>query len=44
VLLTPVAITADNVKDVVADEFVKATDICTTAAAKAACAKFGLSS
>jgi D-xylose transport system substrate-binding protein len=44
VLLTPVAITADNVKAVVADEFVKAADICSTPAAKAACAKVGLSS
>jgi D-xylose transport system substrate-binding protein len=43
ILLTPVAITANNVKDVVADGFVKATDICSTTAAKAACAKFGLS-
>jgi D-xylose transport system substrate-binding protein len=43
ILLTPVAITANNVKDVVADEFVKATDICSSAAAKAACAKFGIS-
>jgi len=43
VLLTPVAITADNVKDVVADEFVKASEICTTDAAKAACTKYGVS-
>jgi D-xylose transport system substrate-binding protein len=43
VLLTPVAITADKVKDVVADEFVKADEICTTAEAKAACTKYGVS-
>jgi D-xylose transport system substrate-binding protein len=43
VLLTPVAITADKVKDVVADGFVKAADICTTADAKAACTKNGVS-
>jgi D-xylose transport system substrate-binding protein len=42
VLLTPVAITADKVKDVVADGFVKAADICTTAAAQAACTKYGV--
>ena len=42
VLLTPVAITADTVKDVVADGFVKASDICTTAAAQAACTKYGV--
>jgi len=43
VLLTPVAITADKVKDVVADEFVKASEICTTPEAKTACTKFGVS-
>jgi D-xylose transport system substrate-binding protein len=43
VLLTPVAITADKVKTVVADGFVKVADICTTAAAKTACTKFGVS-
>ena len=42
ILLTPVAITAANVKDVVADEFVKASEICTTDAAKAACEKNGV--
>jgi D-xylose transport system substrate-binding protein len=42
VLLTPVAITAANVKDVVTDGFVKASDICTTDAAKAACTKNGV--
>jgi D-xylose transport system substrate-binding protein len=43
VLLVPVAITADKVKDVVADGFVKAADICTTAEAKTACTKYGVS-
>jgi D-xylose transport system substrate-binding protein len=43
VLLVPVAITPDKVKDVVADGFVKASDICTTDAAKAACTKYGVS-
>jgi D-xylose transport system substrate-binding protein len=43
ILLTPVAIQAEQVKDVVADEFVKASDICTTDAAKAACTKYGVS-
>src|SRR3954454_22694914 len=43
ILLTPVAIQAPQVKDVVADGFVKADQICTTAAAKAACAKYGVS-
>jgi D-xylose transport system substrate-binding protein len=42
ILLTPQAITAANVKDVVADGFVKASDICTTDAAKAACTKNGV--
>jgi D-xylose transport system substrate-binding protein len=42
VLLTPVAITAETVKDVVADGFVKAAEICTTDAAKAACTKYGV--
>jgi D-xylose transport system substrate-binding protein len=42
VLLKPVAITADKVKDVVADGFVKASDICTAALA-AACTKNGVS-
>jgi D-xylose transport system substrate-binding protein len=41
VLLTPVAITADTVKTVVADGFVKASDICTPALA-AACTKYGV--
>jgi D-xylose transport system substrate-binding protein len=42
VLLTPVAITADKVKDVVADGFVKASEICTTPEAQAACTKNGV--
>jgi D-xylose transport system substrate-binding protein len=43
VLLIPVAIQPAQVKDVVNDGFVKASEICTTAAAKAACAKYGVS-
>jgi len=43
ILLTPVAITPPTVKDVVADGFVKASEICTTAEAKAACTKYGVS-
>jgi len=43
ILLTPVAIQPPQVKDVVADGFVKASDICTTEAAKAACTKYGVS-
>jgi D-xylose transport system substrate-binding protein len=43
ILLTPVAIQAEQVKDVVADGFVKASEICTTDAAKAACTKYGVS-
>src|SRR3954451_21260266 len=43
VLLTPVTIQAPQVKDVVADGFVTAAQICTTAAAKAACTKYGVS-
>jgi D-xylose transport system substrate-binding protein len=42
VLLTPVAITQDNVKDVVADGFVKASEICTSADLQAACTKYGV--
>lgn len=42
VLLTPVAITAENVKDVVADGFVKVDEVCTTAELKAACTKYGV--
>jgi D-xylose transport system substrate-binding protein len=42
VLLTPVAITAETVKDVVADEFVKASEICTSAELQAACTKYGV--
>jgi D-xylose transport system substrate-binding protein len=43
IILTPVTIQAPQVKDVVADGFVKASEICTTAAAKAACTKYGVS-
>ncbi len=43
VLLMPVAIQAPQVKDVVADGFVTAAEICTTDAAKAACTKYGVS-
>jgi D-xylose transport system substrate-binding protein len=43
ILLTPVPIQAEQVKDVVADGFVKASEICTTADAKTACAKYGVS-
>ena len=43
VLLVPQAIFADTVKEVVADGFTTAAKICTTEAAKAACAKFGVS-
>jgi D-xylose transport system substrate-binding protein len=42
VLEVPVAITAQNVEDVVKDDFVKASEICTTAALKAACTKYGV--
>jgi D-xylose transport system substrate-binding protein len=41
ILLTPVMIMKDQVKDVVADGFVKAADICTGATA-AACTKYGV--
>ncbi len=43
VLLQPQAITADSVKDVVADGFTTADKLCTTSALKAACAKYGVS-
>lgn len=42
VLLVPQGITAETVKDVVADGFQKAADICTTDALKAACTKYGV--
>lgn len=42
VLLVPQGITADTVKDVVADGFAKAADICSTDALKAACTKYGV--
>src|SRR4051794_16916489 len=43
VLLQPQAITADSVKDVVADGFTTADKLCTSAALKTACAKYGVS-
>lgn len=42
-LLVPQAIFAENVKDVVADGFTTAAKLCTTAALKAACTKYGVS-
>jgi D-xylose transport system substrate-binding protein len=42
VLLTPVGIYPENVKDVVADGFTTAADICTTPALQTACAKYGV--
>ena len=42
-LLKPVAIFPENVKDVVADGFTTAANLCTTAALKAACTKYGVS-
>jgi len=43
VLLQPQAITAENVKDVVADGFTTADKLCTTSALKTACQKYGVS-
>ena len=43
VLLTPVGIYPENVKDVVADGFTTAAKLCTTAELKAACTKYGVS-
>ena len=43
VLLDPVGIYADTVKDVVADGFTTAANLCTTAELKAACEKYGVS-
>ena len=43
VLLQPESITADNVKDVVADGFTTADKLCTTSALKKACTKYGVS-
>ena len=43
VLLTPVAIFPENVKDVIADQFTTAEKICTTAELKKACTKNGVS-
>ena len=42
VLLVPVGITAETVKDVVADGFTTAAKLCTTAELKAACTKYGV--
>jgi len=43
VLLQPVAIYPENVKDVVADEFTTAEKLCTTPELKKACTKYGVS-
>ena len=43
VLLVPQGITADTVKDVIADGFTSADKLCTTAELKAACTKYGVS-
>ena len=43
VLLVPEGITAETVKDVVADGFTTAAKLCTTAELKAACTKYGVS-
>jgi D-xylose transport system substrate-binding protein len=43
VLLVPVGITAETVKDVVADGFTTAANLCTTDELKAACEKYGVS-
>lgn len=43
VLLVPQGITADTVKDVVADGFTTAANLCTTDELKAACTKYGVS-
>jgi len=42
VLLEPQGITAESVKDVVADGFVAAEDVCTNAALQKACAEYGV--
>ncbi len=42
VLLEPQGITPENVKDVVADGFVAAEDVCTSEALKKACAEYGV--
>jgi D-xylose transport system substrate-binding protein len=42
VLLEPQGITQESVKDVVADGFVAAADVCTSAALKKACTEFGV--
>ena len=43
VLLVPVGVYPENVKDVVADKFTTAAKLCTTAELKAACTKYGVS-
>jgi len=43
VLLTPQAIFAENVQDVVADDFTTADNLCTSAALKKACDEYGVS-
>jgi len=43
VLLTPVAIYPENVKDVVADQFTTAAKLCTTPELQKACTKYGVS-
>ena len=43
VLLQPEAVFAPQVKDVVADGFTTAANLCTTAALKTACTKYGVS-
>jgi D-xylose transport system substrate-binding protein len=42
-LLQPQQITPDNVKDVITDGYVKGSDVCSTAALKKACTKYGVS-
>jgi len=44
VLLEPQGITKENVKDVIADGFVAAEDVCTSAALKKACQENGVES
>ncbi len=43
VLLTPVGIYPENVKDVVADGFTTAAELCTTPQLQTACTKYGVS-
>ena len=44
VLLEPQSIFKDNVKDVIADDYVAAEDVCTNAALKKACEENGVGS